>query len=299
MKELEINDFLKIYSKDLRGNIQCNDCKEFATKKNTVYGYCLKCEKFVCGECQFEHLTIEEHTFIPFKNVGVICPQHKIYYQAYCKNCQKDICKECYYIKKHFRHKIVKYNSLLLSDFEMAVINNKYIKEQQTFLFKDIEIKETVNYLLKDEDNFIQNYIRELFDVNKQKNQYILQFFKQLLNLYNNSEHKTYNLIMNIRNNIKFNTSNFNIKLDIKMDSNTLLNKFYLYSKNHCIAKKPISFKKAFIKSEIEEIYNEMVENIDLFKHFFSIKEAELKDKGKSIQIQSPVQYKNFIYFGE
>ena len=181
----------------------------------------------------------------------------------------------------------------------MAVINSNYKKEQQTVLFKDIQIKETVNYLLKDEDNFIRNYIIELFDANKQKNQYILQIFKQLLNLYNNSEHKTYNLIMNIRNYIKFNTSNFNIKPDSKMDSNTLLNKFYLYSKNHCIAKKPIPFKNVLIKSGIDEIYNEMVDNIDLFKHFFSIKEAELKDKGKNIQIQSPIQYENFIYFGE
>ena len=93
MKELEINFFLNVYSKDFRGNIQCNDCKEFATKNSTLYVFCLKCEKFVCGECQFDHLTKEEHTCIPFKDVGAICPKHKIYYQAYCKNCEKDICR--------------------------------------------------------------------------------------------------------------------------------------------------------------------------------------------------------------
>ena len=36
-KELEISDFLTIYSKDYRGNLQCNACKEFATKNNTVF----------------------------------------------------------------------------------------------------------------------------------------------------------------------------------------------------------------------------------------------------------------------
>jgi len=39
MEELEINDYLDIYSKDFRCNIQCKDCKVFATKKNTIYGY--------------------------------------------------------------------------------------------------------------------------------------------------------------------------------------------------------------------------------------------------------------------
>ena len=299
MKELEINFFLNVYSKDFRGNIQCNDCKEFATKNSTLYVFCLKCEKFVCGECQFDHLTKEEHTCIPFKDVGAICPKHKIYYQAYCKNCEKDICKECYYKKKHDGHQVSNYNSLLLSDFEMANISKNYDKAHLTILFKDTELKKTVNSLLKDEDKFIQNYIIELFDGNMQKNLYILQFFKHLLNLYNNSEHKTYNIIMNIRNNINFDTSSFEIKPDDKINSNTLLNKFYLYSKHHFIAKKPKPFKIPLIKSEMEEFYDKMIESIDLFKDFFNIKDSELKDKGKNIQIQSPVKYKNFIYFGE
>jgi len=308
IKDIEINDFLEIYNKDFRGNIQCNDCKEFATKNNTVYKYCLKCKKFFCGDCQFDHMILKEHTFIPFKDVGAICPKHNIYTQAYCKNCKKDICKECYYIKQHDGHKIINYNSLLLTELELVDYNKNYGKVQLTVLFKDIEIKETVHSLLKDVDELIQNYVTELFDANKQKNQYILKFFKTLLTLYNNSEHKTYNLIMNVRNNLGFNTTTFEIKPDSKMDSNTLLNKFYLYSKNHCIAKKPkpfkekiekIDFKKAVIKSEMDDVYKEMIENIDLFKQFFCIKESELKDKDKNIQIQSPFQYKNFIYFGE
>ena len=309
MKEIEINDFLELYSKDFRGNIQCNDCKEFATKNKTVYKYCLKCKKFFCGDCQFDHMVIKEHTFIPFNDVGAICSRHKIYTQSYCKNCKKDICKECYYIKQHDGHKIVNYNSLLLTDLEMVDLNKNYGKVQLTVLFKDIEIKETVHSLLKDVDGLIQNYVTELFDANKYKNQYILKYFKNLLVLYNNSEHKTYNLIMNVRNNISFNTTTFEIKPDSKIDSNTLLNKFYLYSKNHCIAKKPkpfrekiekiekIKFTKAIVKSQMDDIYKEILLNIELFKQFFCIKEAELKDK--NIQIQSPVQYKNFIYFGE
>jgi len=86
------------------------------------------------------------------------------------------------------------------------------------------------------------------------------------------------------------------------MDHYTLLNKLYICSKNHCIAKKPLPFKpfkKAIIKSKTDVIYAQMIENIDLFKHFFSIKESELKEKGKKIQIQSPFQYKDFVYFGE
>ena len=50
-KEFEINDFLSIYSKDFRGNLQCYACKEFATKNNTVFKYCLGCCNFFCAEC--------------------------------------------------------------------------------------------------------------------------------------------------------------------------------------------------------------------------------------------------------
>ena len=202
MEKLEINDYLEIYSRDIRGNIQCKDCKEFATKKNIIYGYCMKCEKFVCGECQFDHLTIDDHTFIPFKDIGSICPKHKNYYQAYCTNCKKDICKECYNIKEHSKHNIINYNSLLLTDLEISGLNEDYGKSQLTVLFKDGETKETIKSLLKDEDILIQKSIIELLDANHKKNLYILMFFRHLLHLYYNSEHKTYNLIMNIRNNI-------------------------------------------------------------------------------------------------
>ena len=92
-KELEINDFLNIYSKDFRGNLQCISCKEFATKNPTVFKYCLKCKEFYCGECQYEHMIKEEHSFINFKDVGTICNEHKIYYQSYCKNCKKIFAK--------------------------------------------------------------------------------------------------------------------------------------------------------------------------------------------------------------
>ena len=96
-----------------------------------------------------------------------------------------------------------------------------------------------------------KNYITELFDANKQKNTYILEFFKILLNLYNNTAHKTYELIMNIRNNISYNISEFEIDKNSKIDDNTLLNKFYLYSKNHCIAKKPPQFREKLEKIDI------------------------------------------------
>ena len=42
-KELEISDFLNIYSKDFRGNIQCISCKEFATNNTSFFKFCLKC----------------------------------------------------------------------------------------------------------------------------------------------------------------------------------------------------------------------------------------------------------------
>ena len=305
-KELEINDFLNIYSKDFRGNLQCISCKEFATKNPSVFKYCLKCKEFYCGECQYDHMVKEEHTFINFRDVGMICNEHKIFYQSYCKNCQKNICKECY--QDHGGHKVVNYNTLYISDLEMEDFNKNYGKVQLIVLFKDTEIKETIHSLLKDVDELNKNYITELFDANKQKNTYILEFFKILLNLYNNNAHKTYELIMNLRNNICYNISEFEIDPNTKMDDNTLLNKFYLYAKNHCIAKKPpefkeklekIDIKKKIIQKEANEVYcHEIMEHIESYTEIINNEDIKLKD-GINVQIQGPFKYKNFIYFGE
>ena len=305
-KELEINDFLNIYSKDFRGNLQCISCKEFATKNPSVFKYCLKCEDFYCGECQYDHMVKEEHSFINFKDVGTICNEHKIYYQSYCKNCKKNICKDCY--QTHGGHKIVNYNTLYISDLEMEEFNKNYGKVQLIVLFKDTEIKETIHSLLKDVDELNKNYITELFDANKQKNTYILEFFKILLNLYNTTAHKTYELIMNIRNNICYNISEFELDLNKKIDDNTLLNKFYLYAKNHCIAKKApifkekiekIDIKRKVLQKEAYEVYcHEIMENIDSYLEIVNNKYIKLKD-GIEVQIQSPFKYKNYIYFGE
>ena len=305
-KELEINDFLNIYSKDFRGNIQCISCKEFATKNPTVFKYCLKCKEFYCSECQYDHMIKEEHTFINFKDVGTICNEHKIYYQAFCKNCNRNICKDCF--QNHGGHKIVNYNTLLISDLEMEEFNKNYGKVQLIVLFKDTEIKETVHSLLKDVDELNKNYITELFDANKQKNTYILEFFKVLLTLYNNTVHKTYELIMNIRNNICYNISEFEIDSNTKMDDNTLLNKFYLYSKNHCIAKKAPEFKEKIEKIDIKkkviqregyEVYcHEIMDNIDFYLNIVNNENIKLKD-GIEVQMEGPFKYKTYIYFGE
>ena len=305
-KEFEINDFLSIYSKDFRGNLQCYACKEFATKNNTVFKYCLGCCNFFCAECQYDHMVKEENTFIDFRDVGSICKEHKIYYQAYCKKCQENICKYCY--QDHAGHKVVNYNTLYISDLEMVDLNKNYGKVQLTVLFKDTETKEIIHNLLKDVDELNKNYITELFDANKQKNQYILQYFKVLLTLYNNTVHKTYNVIMNIRNNICYNTTSLEIRPDTKMDDNTLLNKFYLYAKNHCIAKKPKPFKEKYekidtsknmtVKSEMDDDYQEIIENINPYLKIINIDNYSLKDNVE-VQIQTPFKYESYIYFGE
>ena len=304
-KEFEISDFLSIYKKDFRGNLQCTACKDFATKNNTVYQYCLVCKKFFCGECQYDHMLKEENTFISFKDVGSMCFDHKVYYQAYCKGCKKNLCKQCYPL--HAGHKVVNYNSLYISDLEMADLNKDYGTVQLNTILKDTEIKETIHSLLKDVDELIKNYITDLFDINRRKNNNILEYFKVLLTLYNNTVNKTYNIIMNVRNNISYNINTFEIKPDEKMDDNILLNKFYLFAKNHCIAKKPrpfrekyekIDLQKKHFKSDMDDIRQEILDNMDLYLKIINNENILLKDN-VDVEIQPPMIYKNYLYFGE
>ena len=303
-KDFEINDYMRIFGKDFRGNIQCDACKVFATNNNTIFKYCLTCKKFFCGECQYDHIVKEEHALINFRDVGSICNKHNIYYKAYCKKCQQNICKYCY--PKHSSHKVVNYNSLYISDLEMADLNKNYGKVQLIVLIKDTEIKETIHGLLQDADELKRNYVTDLFDENKKKNQSILAFFKMLLTLYNNTENKNYNIIMNVRKNIAFNTYSLEIK-DLNDDDNNLLNKFYLYAKNHLIAKKPKPFKEKYekiqrknskAKTEMDDCYQEVLDNINDYLKIIKNEELLLNDN-INVQIQGPFKYKSYIYFGE
>ena len=304
-KEYEISEFLNIYQKDFRGNLQCSDCKDFATKNNTVYKYCLVCKKFFCGECQYDHMLKEENVFISFKDVGSMCVDHKIYYQAYCKGCKKNICKQCY--PTHAGHKVVNYKSIYISDLEMADLNKDYGMVQLNSILKDTEIKENIYFLLKDVDELIKNYITDLFDINRAKNSYILQYFKALLTLYNNTANKTYNIIMNIRNNISYNINTFEINPNDKIDDNILLNKFYIFAKNHCIAKTPKPFKEKFekidlkkktFKTDMDDIYQEILDNVGIYLKIINNENILLKDNVE-VHIQPPMVYQNYLYFGE
>ena len=303
-KNLEINEFLSTYSRDLRGNIQCKNCEIFATKNNIEYKFCLYCKKFLCGNCKYDHITNENHTLIQFQDIGAVCPVHYIYNQAYCKNCHLDICKECYY--NHRTHKIINYNSLYISDLEMEVYNTNYGKVQLNVLFKDTETKENLLNLLKNVDEFDKGYITELFDNNKIKNTFILKLFKSLLNVYNVSTHKTYNIIMNVRNNIGYNNSLDEIKIDNNMDINTLLNQYYLYAKNLIIARKPKPIKekyekiekKLYEKTEIDIIYDKILQNIEFYTDIVRNENLLLND-GKEVNLQIPKKYSQYLYYGE
>ena len=320
-KDFELNHFLDIYGRDFRGNMQCNYCKEFASKTYLEYKFCLNCKEFFCSECAYLHVLKEEHYLINFQEIGTICPKHRLYYESFCKNCMKNICEDCY--SKHNGHLIIKYNSLFLSEFEIKDLKKKHEDAVEIVYVKSVAVKEKFYNLLQNVDEFNKMYIFDLFNENKEKNASILEFFGKLYNIYEKAPHKTYNMILNIRNNINYDVS-FHEDIDEKkynnLDTNSILNNFYILAKDFCIAQKcrkftekseKIVIKKTKKKTEknikIPEKIIKIEETDDLYKFVFSYSEKfldllnkipPLKD-GVDVIINSPYKYKNYIYFGE
>ena len=321
-KDFEISNFLEIYRKDFRNNIQCNYCKEFASKTYVKYKFCLNCNEFYCSECAHIHVIKEKHYFINFQEIGTICPEHRLYYQSFCKNCMKNICEDC--CIAHNSHQIVKYESILLNDLELKELKLKHEEATNIVLVKDIKMKDAYYRLLQDVDEFNKKYIFNLFDENRTKNTYILEFFEMLFNVYEKKPHKTYNMILNIRNNINYDLSYRELDLDEENNTNTnintILNNFYLFAKNHCIAKKcrkiiekteKVVVKKR--KKEVEKIIKnpetiiKTEETDELYRFVFSNSEKFLNLLNKlpplkdeiDVVLNSPYKFKNYIYFGE
>ena len=62
---------------------------------------------------------------INYDNKDYICYTHKINFVSYCNDCKKNLCIKC--AKEHKKHKILKFEDLLLDDNEVL----KLIKEQK------------------------------------------------------------------------------------------------------------------------------------------------------------------------
>ena len=232
--ELTIEEFIektKVKLNVLKGKCEHNECK------NEPYIYCYDCEKNLCkshlGKNHYENNSkhkINNHSFIPYSQKNIKCPNHNNDITLFCVDCQENICENDEEHKHHEKKKlskllkevrkkkstikeknkmlncIVKYNQKIINSGDTTNIKNLYnsLKEENERKSNEIEI---FNYISKRHSSAIKEF-KDQFEIDLEEN------MKELILNNKKLENKGFNLITKIFfNNLrKLNVSNNGIK---------------------------------------------------------------------------------------
>ena len=192
-----LEEYIKANESNQLNEIPCSNCKSKYNKIDNFF-YCGKCKKFYCENCKEKnnHIQINLHKFDSF------CVDHDDKIISYCEICAKNLCTYCQ--NEHNKnHKILSLSNLLLNNKEIDNYSNQlnkasnHLKKVEKICLEiikklKIKIEEISNNFeqFKNINNLQINFAKNILEILKQKN------IKRELN---------YEIIMNVKNNFKFN----------------------------------------------------------------------------------------------
>ena len=167
-------------------NYKCNYCGK------NCFNICLECKKYICDECQFEHIPQEnkeetipviinkkknekkEEIYICNKNeIQFICNKHFFEFQYFCPICEENLCFHCKNCHVHincvslFEFKEIKNITIISPNTSDEIFINNLIKLCEIFKYSyfqylnnnKMSLDIIKNYgLIKEVNNFIKNY---------------------------------------------------------------------------------------------------------------------------------------------
>ena len=169
----ELNDFQKIDE----SKILCHKCNtEKSETINNKFYKCLDCNINLCPLCYSSHN--KSHKIIDYEMKNNYCNIHSERYISYCKNCDQNLCDLC--------------------DFSKHNIN---------FLYKSKNDKENIFKLKKLLDDLKKEDIVSDIKFNKiiENIESYYNMANNIINTYNNSMEKNFQLLKNINNLNKYN----------------------------------------------------------------------------------------------
>ena len=249
-----LSEYLKSNEKNQFNLIFCSKCKKKYNNEIDNFFYCGKCKIFYCENCKEKnHIQINLHKFDSF------CVEHDDKIISYCEICLKNLCIYCQ--NEHNKnHKILSLSNLLLNNKEIENYSNQlnkasnHLKKIEKICVEiikklNIKIEEIKNNfeLFKNINNLQINFAKNILEILKQKNS------KRELN---------YEIIMNVKNNFKFNYKDCeifeyeNIFQKAKKIENYLLNtsNFVLGNKDSFS-----EMKEIFTLTEHKKIINKII----------------------------------------
>ena len=210
-KELVYKFFeLYIQNQNLNQNI-CFNCK----KQNNIENLykCLTCKNVYCNECYKDIMSKQIHKLIELIKFDITCHFHIKKYIKYCFRCNQNLCNYC--SNNHKNHNI--------GDLSEKIYENKYEK-----LRKNINLYEKkISEIIKKKDEIIK-YFTNFIQINNK----ILQFYKDMILIYDTSSNKKkmnyfyLNNVENIKYNILRNQIDCNELLEKSNEFNIFLSQF-------------------------------------------------------------------------
>ena len=198
-----ILDFTKNIKEEEIYIIKCNFCKK--EPKHPLY--CNGCKRIYCNTCKIGHdtelKTKNEHILIDVYKYDFYCILHQDEFNSgYCLNCEMDICGLCITEKKHSGHICLTYNKLELNKIEEEIfLKNMKISEKK--IVKKINISKCLLKQINNKEK--KKEFKTLVNSTLRDNKSILALVQYFYQIYSENKHKTYNIIYNFKENIKFN----------------------------------------------------------------------------------------------
>ena len=286
---LSLEKFLDFGLSLFANEIQCKECNsKFLSNPKINFYYCKENKFYICSYCLNNDSNNNKNNLIfSLNDLCLYCLEHNKKYKYCCSFCSKNLCEDCYI--NHKKHKYI-----FLLNHSSDEKNKSKKKNENIYIKKPKNLsKYSIIHYLK----IIKNYIKELIDENKDKNE--IDFFKTKLyeiqrdlNIFEETNYLLYLIVLKLC--IKYVKHNKNEIIPFEVENN--LNYFFKYKCNNVL-----EFKYRFdisqkIKSkrkltEEEEIFFGLsdlnlnysipcfnaIKNINIGNYFKSVKEIEFK----------------------
>ena len=261
LKTIPISEYLNSMKNYTYLYNKCSLCNKnhIKFKDNSIFSYCIKCDKIICSDCIPKHLetnkknhpTLDTEYIIKNNEKSIKCLLHpKEKNIAFCLKCNIHICKECMKSKKHINHSKINIIEVSITDEVENMLNDiiNIYKERIIQFKKEKEKNEKVLF----DEKIVNKEKKE-----KEKNEKIKEIQKELKKeleknkkLLNDCLNK---LKLEYENNVKLCKNNFNISNDNISKKYERLNIYYIKK-----------FNEELYNIEIE--YNNKISNLECNK---------------------------------
>ena len=303
-----------VFSKMMQMNEEYKVKCYFCGKEPKHPNYCTGCRRTYCKSCRKQHddtiQTKTPHKFIDAFKYDFYCSTHQDeIVNSFCKNCFLNICQKCINEKLHNGHRFIKFTKMILSPQEEEALKQSIKANEE----KITENQKKCYVLLIDlTDEKSKNELRDICNATVNDNKAILEVIRFFHQVYSETKYKNYNLLYNLKENIKFNPAELPSEEIVSIDKKTndfieyLTREFVLFKrfnsdrwnqnstgfkasfskKNHSTSKGSEIKKNNTNATEdgvdtISELTNEKFDTNDLYEDVEEVKDDNKKNKNK------------------